>query len=149
MLEVGTSQMSVLDPTGSRKLLFDPSNRQAARVGDILYVTFKNGEPFSGVLMSIKQRGVDSSVLLRNHLTRIATEMQIKIFSPLVKSMEVAQKTEKRKRRARLYYLRDPKHDLGSVDKIVTQYLRKRAMLASGGIGGSGTSRQGSRKPRR
>jgi large subunit ribosomal protein L19 len=131
--EVGSSQMALLDPTGARRRLFDHENREGAKVGDILLTTFKSGEPFSGVIMSIKQRGVDTSVLLRNHLSRIGTEMQVKIFSPLVQSMEVAQKTAKRKRRARLYYLRKPKHDMGSVQKIVDHYLRQRALLTGGG----------------
>lgn len=142
VLEVGKSQMALLDPTGARKRLFDPENREGAKVGDILLTTFKSGEPFSGVIMSIKQRGVDTSVLLRNHLTRIGMEMQIKIFSPLVQSMEVAQKTVKRKRRARLYYLRKPKHDIGSVDKIVEQYLRQRALLTGGKAKGVSMARQ-------
>lgn len=142
VLEVSNSQMAVLDPTGARKRLFDPENREGAKVGDILFTTFKSGEPFSGVIMSIKQRGIDSSVLLRNHLTRIGTEMQIKIFSPLVQSMEIAQKTAKRKRRARLYYLRKPKHDMGSVDKIVQQYLRQRALLKGGKAQAASAGRQ-------
>jgi large subunit ribosomal protein L19 len=70
-------------------------------------------------------------------------EMQVKIFSPLVQSMEVAQKTLKRKRRARLYYLRKPEHDIGSVEKIVALYLRERALLTGGKAKGSGgASRQ-------
>jgi large subunit ribosomal protein L19 len=134
--------MALLDPTGARKRLFDYKNPEGVKVGDILLTTFKSGEPFSGVVMSIKQRGVDTSVLLRNHLTRIGMEMQIKIFSPLVQSMEVAQKTPKRKRRARLYYLRKPEHDIGSVEKIVAQYLRQRALLTGGKAKGPGSSRQ-------
>lgn len=129
MLEVGNAQMPVLDPSGSRKRLFERENREGAKAGDILHVTFKFGEAFSGVILSVKQRGIDTSVLLRNHLTRVATEMQIKIFSPTVQSMEIVQKALKRKRRARLYYLRDPKHDVGSVDNVVAQYLRRRAVL--------------------
>jgi large subunit ribosomal protein L19 len=140
---VQSSQMSLLDPTGARARLFDPLNRDGAKVGDILLATFKTGEPFSGVIMSIKLRGVDTSVLLRNHLTRIGTEMSIKVYSPLVQSMEVAQKTAKRKRRARLYYLRKPKHDVGSVQKVVDQYLRQRALLTGGKLG----SQYGSRRP--
>lgn len=134
--------MALLDPTGARKRLFDPKNREGTKVGDILLTTFKSGEPFSGIIMSIKQRGVDTSVLLRNHLTRVGTEMQIKIYSPLVQSMEVAQKAPKRKRRARLYYLRKPKHDVGSVEKIVDQYLKQRALLTGGKARGVGASRQ-------
>lgn len=140
---VQASQMSLLDPTGARTRLFDPLNRDGAKVGDILLATFKTGEPFSGVIMSIKLRGVDTSVLLRNHLTRIGTEMSIKVYSPLVQSMEVAQKAVKRKRRARLYYLRKPKHDVGSVERVVEQYLRQRALLTGGKLG----SQYGSRRP--
>ncbi len=140
--EVSSTQMALLDPTGARKRLFDYKNPEGVKVGDILYTTFRTGEPFSGVVMSIKSRGVDTSVLLRNHLTRIGMEMQIKVFSPLVQSMEVAQKALKRQRRARLYYLRKPKHDIGSVDKIVAQYLRQRALLMGGKAKGVGTGRQ-------
>jgi large subunit ribosomal protein L19 len=140
---VQSSQMPLLDPTGARQRLFDPLNRDGVKVGDVLLATFKTGEPFSGVVMSIKLRGVDTSVLLRNHLTRIGTEMSIKVFSPLVQSMEVAQKAVKRKRRARLYYLRKPKHDVGSVEKVVDQYLRQRALLTGGKLG----SQYGSRRP--
>lgn len=140
---VQASQMPLLDPTGARARLFDPLNRDGAKVGDILLATFKTGEPFSGVIMSIKLRGVDTSVLLRNQLTRVGTEMSIKVYSPLVQSMEVAQKTVKRKRRARLYYLRKPKHDVGSVQKVVDQYLRQRALLTGGKLG----SQYGSRRP--
>ena len=59
--------------------------------------------------------------------------MEIKIYSPLVQSMEVVQRTAKRKRRARLYYLRQPKHDVGSVQKVVDQYLRQKQLLMGGG----------------
>lgn len=141
-MEVAKSQIALLDPTGARRQLFDPENRDGAKVGDILLTTFKTGEPFAGVILSIKKRGVDSSVLLRNQLTRVGTEMQVKIFSPLVQSMEIAQKTPKRKRRARLYYMRKPKHDMGSVEKIVNQYLRQRAFLSGGKAHKSNTGRQ-------
>ena len=135
--------MPQLDPTGARQRLFDRLNPDGVKVGDILLTTFKTGEPFSGVVMSIKQRGIDTSVLLRSQLTRIGTEMSIKVFSPLVQSMEVAQKAVKRARRARLYYLRKPKHDIGSVQKVVDQYLRQRALLTGGRLG----SQYGSRRP--
>lgn len=124
--------MALLDPTGARARLFDPKNPDGAKAGDIIMATFKTGEPFSGVAMSVKWRGPHTSVLLRNQLTRIGTEMDIKVFSPLVQSMEVVQKATKRPRRARLYYLRKPEHDVGSVQKLVDQYLRQRAMLTGG-----------------
>lgn len=61
--------------------------------------------------------------------------MQIKVFSPLVQSMEIVQRAKKKARRARLYYLRKPKHDIGSVQKTVDQYLRQRALLTGGKVG--------------
>lgn len=147
--EVNKAQIPVLDPTGARTRLFDPENRDGAKVGDILITTFKTGEPFSGVIMSIKHRGVHTSVLLRNHLTRVGTEMQIMVYSPLVQSMEVAQKTPKRKRRARLYYLRKPEHDVGSVQKVVDQYLRQRALLTGGKLGSQYGSRNYGARPKK
>ena len=41
--------------------------------------------------------------------------MWVKIYSPTVKGIEVVKRAEKRARRARLYYMRKPKHDKGSV----------------------------------
>ncbi|OAL28014.1 hypothetical protein AYO20_09636 [Fonsecaea nubica] len=129
---VDSRQLTLLDPTGARAKLFDKINKDRAKVGDILLATFTSGEPVSGVILSIKGSGPHTSVLLRNHLTGIGMEMQIKVHSPLVQSMEIAQRAPKRKRRARIYYLRKPEHDIGSVQKVVDQYLRQRAMLTGG-----------------
>jgi large subunit ribosomal protein L19 len=125
-------QISVLDPTGSRTLLFSKANPEAAKVGDILLVRLKNGDPFAGVCINIRRRGVDTGILLRNELTRIGVEMWYKIYSPNVEGIEVVQRREKRARRARLTYLRKPKHDMGSVQGIVQQYQRNRSSLKSG-----------------
>ena len=59
--------------------------------------------------MNIRRRGVDTSILLRAQLTRIGTEMYVKVYSPTVVGIEVVQRAEKRARRARLYHMRyDP-----------------------------------------
>lgn len=101
------SQLSTLDPKGERKALFDyRRNPRSVKPGDILRVTFRNGDPFSGVCLSIRLRGVDSAFLLRNQLTRVGVEMWVKVFSPEVQSVEIVQRSERRKRRARLYYMR-------------------------------------------
>ena len=60
--------------------------------------------------MNIRRRGVDTSVLLRNQLTRMGTEMWVKVYSPTVVGIEVVQRAEKRARRARLYYMRYVHH---------------------------------------
>ncbi|RMZ87381.1 hypothetical protein DV736_g5394, partial [Chaetothyriales sp. CBS 134916] len=112
---VDLQQLSRLDPTGARSKLFDPANEHRAKPGDILLTTFTNGLSFAGIVVAVKGSGPHKSMLLRNHLTRIGTEMLIKIHSPLVQSIEIAKRGIKRRKRAKLYYLRQPKHDIGSV----------------------------------
>lgn len=107
MEAINDAQLSKLDPSGERKALFDyRRNPRSVKPGDILRVTFANGDPFSGLCLSIRLRGVDSAFLLRNQLTRVGVEMWVKVFSPEVQGVEIVQRSEKRKRRARLYYMR-------------------------------------------
>ncbi|KFZ09678.1 hypothetical protein V502_08576 [Pseudogymnoascus sp. VKM F-4520 (FW-2644)] len=124
--DLHAEQISVLDPTGARTALFSKTSPEAAKVGDILLVRQKNGDPFAGVCINIRRRGVDTGILLRNELTRVGVEMWYKIYSPNVEGIEVVQRREKRARRARLTYMRKPKHDMGSVQNIVLAYQRSR-----------------------
>ena len=134
--KITDDQITILDPTGARTRLFSPENPDRVKPGDILLVRQKNGEPFSGVCLNIRQRHqpIDTAILLRNQLTRIGVEMWFKVYSPNVEGIEVVQRKEKGARRAKLYYMRQPKHDVGSVEGIVRQYLRQRV----GGPTGSG-----------
>ena len=105
--KVTESQLATLDPKGDRKALFDyRRNPRSVKPGDIVRVTFKNGDPFNGVVLSIKLRGIDTSFLLRNELTRVGVEMSVKVFNPNVQSVEIVQRAERKPRRARLYYMR-------------------------------------------
>ncbi|KAL2050860.1 hypothetical protein ABVK25_008921 [Lepraria finkii] len=124
-----------IDPTGSRTRLFAKDNKDAPQPGDILLVTFKTGDPFSGVCLSIRRRGVDTGILLRNRLMMTGVEMWVKIYSPNVTAIEVVKRAEKRARRARLYYMRKPKHDRGSVEGEVEEYLKRRRLIRSGALG--------------
>lgn len=85
----------------------------------------RTGDPVSGTCIKIVRAGVDTSVHLRNTLTRVGVETQFKVFAPTVAGIEVVQRAQRRMRRARLYYLRQPRHDPGSVEGIVRRYLRK------------------------
>jgi large subunit ribosomal protein L19 len=125
------SQISLLDPTGARTRLFAKSNPECARVGDILLVRLRTGDPFSGVCINIRRRGVDTAILLRGQLTRVGVEMWYKVYSPLVEGIEVVQRANRRPRRARLTYMRNVKHDRGSVENIVRVYLRQKAALGT------------------
>lgn len=61
--------------------------------------------------------------------------MWVKVFSPNVKGIEVVKRAEKRARRARLFYMRKPEHDRGSVERVVEQYLLQRRLVRSGAVG--------------
>jgi large subunit ribosomal protein L19 len=135
---VAASQLALLDPTGARTRLFAKDNPECARVGDILLVRQRTGDPFAGVCINIRRRGVDTAILLRGQLTRVGVEMWYKVYSPLVEGIEVVQRRVKRARRARLTYMRNVKHDKGSVENVVRVYLRQKAAL--------GTSEGGKKK---
>ncbi|TDZ24136.1 54S ribosomal protein subunit img1 [Colletotrichum orbiculare MAFF 240422] len=126
MPEFDAKQRAQLDPTGARTRLFDPARPDAAKVGDVLMVTTKSGEPFSGVCMSIRRRGVDTAILLRSHLMKLGVEMWYKIYSPTVVGIDIVWRRPKRARRARLTYLRKPKHDMGNVDHLVYAWKKER-----------------------
>ncbi|KAM3068937.1 hypothetical protein ACMFMG_004113 [Clarireedia jacksonii] len=137
--DLHAAQIAVLDPTGARTHLFSKANPEAVHVGDVLLVRLKTGDPFAGVCINIRRRGVETGILLRNELTRVGVEMWYKIYSPNIEGIEVVQRKAKRARRARLTYMRKPKHDMRSVQNIVLQYQRAR-----GALGGrtDGTSRR-------
>ncbi|USP72965.1 hypothetical protein yc1106_00239 [Curvularia clavata] len=128
---VTSSQIKLLDPTGARTRLFAKDNPECARVGDILLVRQRSGDPFAGVCINIRRRGTDTAILLRGQLTRVGVEMWYKIYSPLVEGIEVVQRAAKRARRARLTYMRTVKHDRGSVENVVRMYLRQKAALGT------------------
>ncbi|KAF2220595.1 mitochondrial ribosomal protein [Elsinoe ampelina] len=139
---ITTSQLSTLDPTGVRTRLFSPLNPERINPGDVVLVRLSNSDPISGVVLNIRRRTpIDTAILLRNQLTRVGVEVWVKVYSPNVTGIEVVQRKEKRARRARLYYMRTPKHDVGSVEGLVRGYLRQRAGLGQQKKGGKGKKR--------
>ncbi|KAL2164673.1 hypothetical protein VTH06DRAFT_3890 [Thermothelomyces fergusii] len=126
------AQLKKMDPTGARTALF-AKTREAAKVGDVLMVTHRRGgEPFAGVLLSIRRRGIDTAILLRNHLGKVGVEMWFKIYNKNVAGIEIVKRRPKRARRARLTYMRNPKHDMGSVEELVFAWKRSRRVFSSG-----------------
>ena len=56
--------------------------------------------------------------------------MWFKVYSPNVEAIEVVQRKQgKRARRAKLYYMRNPKHDIGSVEGVVRQSICARELV--------------------
>ncbi|KAI0480470.1 translation protein SH3-like domain-containing protein [Xylariaceae sp. FL0804] len=143
LAEYHLQQQARLDRTGARRALVSrEGGAGGVRAGDVVQVTTRRGEPFAGVCLAVRRAGVDTAVLLRNHLARVGVEMWFKIFSPSVVAVEIVRRRPKRARRARLYYMRRPKHDEASgVDALVTQWRRARSAFGSkrargGGAGG-------------
>ncbi|EPQ59541.1 hypothetical protein GLOTRDRAFT_33231 [Gloeophyllum trabeum ATCC 11539] len=83
--------------------------------GSVLTVTTAHApNSFSGVLLSIRRRGPDTSFVLRNVIQRIGVEMQFFVNSPHLKDIKIVKragsgggKAGRRTRRAKLFYLRN------------------------------------------
>lgn len=118
------------DPSGDKAALVSRSNPGRLKPGMVVSVMTYTNYPaespvstFSGYVMGISRSGgVETSVRLRNQVSRIGVEMRVPLFSPTVKEVRVVKaEPPKRIRRAKLYYMRQPKHDKGSVSNIVRQ----------------------------
>ncbi|KAI0166461.1 translation protein SH3-like domain-containing protein [Xylariaceae sp. FL1272] len=144
LVDYHAQQVKRLDPKSLRTHLFSKSNPDSVKPGDVLQVTTKRGEPFSGVVLSIRRAGVDTAILLRNHLMRMGVEMWYKIYSPNILGMEIIWRRPKRARRARLTYMRQPKHDMGSVAHLVDAWRKTRNVFSSkGGKQGNAAGQKG------
>ncbi|KAM3517501.1 hypothetical protein NHJ13051_008921 [Beauveria bassiana] len=131
------AQITKLDPTGARTRLFAKDQADAAKPGDVLMVSTKAGEPFSGYLIEIRRRGADTAILLRGQLMKTSVESWFKVYSPTVTAINIIWRRPKRARRARLTYMRKPEHDKGSVDHLVAAWRKERSTLrAKSGSGG-------------
>lgn len=123
------AQITTLDPTGARTRLFAKDQADAAKPGDVLMVSTKAGEPFSGYLIEIRRRGVDTAILLRGQMMKTSVESWFKVYSPTVTAINIIWRRPKRARRARLTYMRKPEHDKGSVDQLVGAWKKERSTL--------------------
>ncbi|KAJ7499147.1 hypothetical protein FB451DRAFT_1014986 [Mycena latifolia] len=97
--------------------LFSRQSAKQLYPGSIISVTAEHAPmSFTGVLLSIRRRGPDTSFILRNIIQRTGVEMQFFVNSPHVKEIKVLQKPPKgRMRRAKLYYLRDAPEKMSSL----------------------------------
>ncbi|KAK0206289.1 hypothetical protein DFS33DRAFT_1452391 [Desarmillaria ectypa] len=98
-----------LDKQKMLRILFSRRSPSQLKPGSILTVTMDHAPSvFTGVLLSIRRRGPDTSIVLRNILQRTGVDMQIFVNSPHVKEIKVVRKPPRgRMRRAKLFYLRD------------------------------------------
>ena len=92
-------------------VLFSRRHPMRLKPGAVLTVHTKTSPfQFSGVLISIRRRGADTSFVLRNIVQRTGVEMQFFVNSPDLKSISVQSvapgKNQHKAKRAKLYYLR-------------------------------------------
>jgi len=96
---------------------FSRTHPQRLLPGSVLQVQLEHApNTFSGVLLSIRRRGQDTSFLLRNIVQRTGLEMQFSVVSPHLKDIRVIQRADgsgkfggkggKRQTRAKLFFLR-------------------------------------------
>ena len=106
--------------------LFSRTHPNCVRPGSVLTVNLAHAPTiFSGVLISVRRRGPDTSFVLRNVVQRTGVEMQFFVNSPHVKDIIVVsraggsaaagKKKLKGLRKAKLFYLRDSPERLTAI----------------------------------
>ena len=101
--------------------LFSRRHPKKLLPGTVLTVTNEHAPTsFSGVLVSVRRRGPDTSFVLRNIVQRTGVEMQFFVNSPHLKDIKVVQRARvgkdvKRTRRAKLFYLRDSPEKMSEI----------------------------------
>ncbi|KAH9050072.1 hypothetical protein EDB84DRAFT_1666593 [Lactarius hengduanensis] len=108
------------------RTLFSRTHPERVRPGSVLTVNLAHAPTtFSGVLISVRRRGPDTSFVLRNVVQRTGVEMQFFVNSPHLKEIVVVSRAggkdgKKKKgleglRKAKLFYLRDSPERMTSV----------------------------------
>jgi hypothetical protein len=74
--------------------------------------------------------------------------MWFKIYNRNVAGIEIVKRRPKRARRARLTYMRKPKHDMGSVEQLVFAWKKSRKVYSStrGGATAAGAKTAGAKR---
>ncbi|KAI0002980.1 hypothetical protein BJV74DRAFT_714004, partial [Russula compacta] len=112
--------------------LFSRTHPDRVRPGAVLTINLTHAPTsFSGVLISVRRRGPDTSFVLRNVVQRTGVEMQFFVNSPHVRDIVVVSKAggsggsgegkKKRKglKKAKLFYLRDSPERMTAVSSGV------------------------------
>lgn len=105
-----------LDPSGQRRALINKDSKNCLRAGDIIKVTYTDRTSVLGQIIAIKRSNTDSNILLRNKITKLGCEVRIPVFSPKIKNIEVIQKPARYLARAKQYYIRNTRLDVGDLE---------------------------------
>ncbi|CAR27882.1 hypothetical protein ZYGR_0N03690 [Zygosaccharomyces rouxii] len=111
-----------LDPQGWKRQLVSKNSRQSLRAGDVVRVVYDQSkcshDNFVGYVLSVNRKELvqDSSLLLRNQISKTAVEMRVPVFSPLIERIDLLKKTDGKRQRNRHYYIRGTKLDVGDLE---------------------------------
>ena len=107
--------------------LFSHKHPDKIRPGSVLRVTMEHAPvSFSGVMLAVRRRGVDTSFVLRNIIHGTGVEMQFFVNSPHLKDIQVLRDHSGKRggrsvRRAKLYYLRNSPEKMTAFASGVTE----------------------------
>ncbi|ORZ29839.1 translation protein SH3-like domain-containing protein [Catenaria anguillulae PL171] len=118
--------------TDGRAALFDKANKNRIRAGAIVQITsltsMTKGKPvtFAGVVISVRHKGIDTSVTLRNYVLKTGVEQTYKVYSPMITAIKVL-KPNASFNRNKLYFLRENPQLVkwGVVDELVKTEAKK------------------------
>ncbi|KAL7746346.1 hypothetical protein RI367_008276 [Sorochytrium milnesiophthora] len=110
----GKGSALVTLPVDARSQLFDRAKHPHTCItpGSIVAVTSLTSTTkrkpvhFTGYVIAIRRKGIDTSMTLRNYVLKTGVEQTYKVYSPMVTDIRVL-KYGDWARRAKLYYLRD------------------------------------------
>lgn len=114
--------MKKLDPEGWKRQLISKNAHQSLRAGDVVRVVYDRSkcsyDSFIGYVLSVNHKELiqDSSLLLRNQISKTPVEMRVPVFSPLIERIDLLKKTDGKRQRNRHYYIRGTKLDVGDLD---------------------------------
>jgi large subunit ribosomal protein L19 len=116
---VNSTLNDVYDSKRLLKTMFSRRHPKRVRPGSVLSVTSyadatrTTASGFSGVLLGIRRRGVDTAFTLRNVVNKTGVEVAFKVCSPMIKNIHVVKRADGEKGglkdlgRARVNYLRE------------------------------------------
>lgn len=113
------------DPTGKRRAVVHPYT--GVRSGDIIKVTYLDRSDVTGRVIAVKRgvNNVGTNILIRNMINRVGCEIRIPVFSPTLRNIEIVYKPKKYLPRAKQYYIRETKLDVGDVEEFVRRQASK------------------------
>ena len=119
---------SEADPQGLLGTMFSRRDPNRVLPGSILTINTwastrkTRSTAFSGVLIGVRRRGIDTSVRVRNIIGRVGVETNFKIYSPLIRDVSVVRRAGTRHgpkafRQSKAYFVRERPELLKSISE--------------------------------